>query len=49
MGRLYWFKHGVESVFIRIGSCFAEPVERADAGDVAVVSGFVAADGAVRC
>lgn len=25
MGRLYWFKHGVESVFIRIGSCFAEP------------------------
>jgi uronate dehydrogenase len=26
MGRLYWFKHGVESVFIRIGSCFPEPV-----------------------
>jgi uronate dehydrogenase len=26
MGRLYWFKHGVESVNIRIGSCFAEPV-----------------------
>jgi uronate dehydrogenase len=26
MGRLYWFKHGVESVLIRIGSCFAEPV-----------------------
>jgi uronate dehydrogenase len=25
MGRLYWFKHGVESVFIRIGSCFPEP------------------------
>jgi uronate dehydrogenase len=26
MGRLYWFKHEVESVFIRIGSCFPEPV-----------------------
>jgi uronate dehydrogenase len=26
MGRLYWFKHGVESVFIRIGSCFPEPM-----------------------
>ena len=26
MGRLYWFKHGVASVFIRIGSCFPEPV-----------------------
>jgi uronate dehydrogenase len=26
MGRLYWFKHGVESVFIRIGSSFPEPV-----------------------
>ena len=26
MGRLYWHKHGVESVFVRIGSCFAEPV-----------------------
>jgi uronate dehydrogenase len=26
MGRLYWCKHGVESVFIRIGSCFPEPV-----------------------
>ncbi|HET6183742.1 MAG TPA: NAD(P)-dependent oxidoreductase [Acetobacteraceae bacterium] len=25
MGRLYWFKHGVESVAVRIGSCFAEP------------------------
>jgi uronate dehydrogenase len=25
MGRLYWFKHGVESVFLRIGSCFPEP------------------------
>jgi uronate dehydrogenase len=25
MGRLYWNKHGVESVFVRIGSCFAEP------------------------
>ncbi len=27
MGRLYWFKHGVESVFLRIGSCFPEPVD----------------------
>ena len=27
MGRLYWDKHGVESVSVRIGSCFPEPVE----------------------
>jgi uronate dehydrogenase len=27
MGRLYWHKHGVESVLIRIGSCFPEPVD----------------------
>ncbi len=27
MGRLYWFKHGVESVSVRIGSCFAEPTD----------------------
>jgi uronate dehydrogenase len=26
MGRMYWFKHGVESVFLRIGSAIAEPV-----------------------
>ena len=26
MGRMYWFKHGVESVNIRIGSSFPEPV-----------------------
>ncbi len=25
MGRLYWSRHGVESVFVRIGSCFPEP------------------------
>ena len=25
MGRLYWFKHGVESVNLRIGSCIDEP------------------------
>lgn len=25
MGRLYWDKHGVENVNIRIGSCFPEP------------------------
>ena len=27
MGRLYWDKHGVESVFLRIGSCTPEPVD----------------------
>jgi uronate dehydrogenase len=27
MGRLYWDKHGVESVSVRIGSCLAEPVD----------------------
>jgi uronate dehydrogenase len=27
MGRLYWFKHGVESVQVRIGSSFPEPVD----------------------
>jgi len=27
MGRMYWYKHGVESVFLRIGSCFPEPVD----------------------
>jgi uronate dehydrogenase len=27
MGRLYWHKHGVESVSIRIGSSFPEPVD----------------------
>ena len=26
MGRMYWFKHGVESVFVRIGSATSEPV-----------------------
>lgn len=26
MGRMYWYKHGVESISIRIGSCFPEPV-----------------------
>ncbi len=25
MGRMYWFKHGVESVNVRIGSAFPEP------------------------
>ncbi|MDE2005040.1 MAG: NAD(P)-dependent oxidoreductase [Rhodospirillales bacterium] len=25
MGRLYWMKHGVESVLVRIGSCLPEP------------------------
>ena len=27
MGRLYWDKHGVESVFLRIGSCTPEPID----------------------
>ena len=27
MGRLYRDKHGVESVFLRIGSCFPEPTD----------------------
>ena len=27
MGRLYWHKHGVESVFIRIGSATPEPID----------------------
>ena len=27
MGRLYWDKHGVENVNIRIGSCFPEPMD----------------------
>ena len=27
MGRMYWLKHAVETVAIRIGSCFPEPVE----------------------
>ena len=27
MGGLYWEKHAVESVSVRIGSCFAEPVD----------------------
>lgn len=27
MGRLYWDKHGVSSVFLRIGSCTPEPID----------------------
>jgi uronate dehydrogenase len=27
MGKLYWHKHGVENVSVRIGSCFSEPVD----------------------
>ncbi len=27
MGRLYWAKHGVESVFLRIGSCTPTPLD----------------------
>lgn len=28
MGRLYWDKHGVENINLRIGSCFPKPVDR---------------------
>lgn len=28
MGRMYWFKHGVENINVRIGSCFPEPTEQ---------------------
>jgi uronate dehydrogenase len=28
LSRLYWDKHGIESVCIRIGSCFPEPTDR---------------------
>ncbi|SFK83902.1 NAD-dependent epimerase/dehydratase family protein [Falsiroseomonas stagni] len=28
MGRMYWDKHGVENVNVRIGSCFPKPVNR---------------------
>ncbi len=27
MGRMYWDKHGVENLNVRIGSCFPEPVD----------------------
>jgi uronate dehydrogenase len=27
MGRMYWFKHGVENVSVRIGSSFPEPID----------------------
>jgi len=27
MGRMYWFKHGVENINVRIGSSFPEPVD----------------------
>ena len=37
MGRTYWFKHGVESVNIRIGSATPRTGERQDAGVVAVL------------
>jgi uronate dehydrogenase len=28
MGRMYWDKHGVENVNLRIGSCFPKPIDR---------------------
>ncbi len=27
MGRMYWFKHGVENINVRIGSSFPEPID----------------------
>ena len=27
MGRLYWFKHGVENINVRIGSARDEPID----------------------
>ena len=48
MGRLYWDKHGVENVNVRIGSCFPGADRRADAVDLAVLCGPEPADGALR-
>ena len=48
MGRLYWFKHGVESVFIRIGSAFPEPVDARMLATWLSYAGPVAADGPLR-
>lgn len=54
LGRLYWMKHGVESVFVRIGSCFPEPVDErmlstwlsyADLGRMMVACGTAATVG----
>jgi uronate dehydrogenase len=28
MGRLYWMKHGVETIVVRVGACFPEPKTR---------------------
>jgi uronate dehydrogenase len=28
MGRMYWDKHGVENINLRIGSCFPKPIDR---------------------
>jgi uronate dehydrogenase len=42
MGRLYWFKHGVESVFLRIGSCFPEP------GNARMLATFLSYDDLTR-
>jgi uronate dehydrogenase len=28
MGRMYWDKHGIENVNLRIGSCFPKPIDR---------------------
>ena len=42
MGRLYWDKHGVENVNIRIGSCFPEPA------DARMLATWLSADDLVR-
>ena len=49
MGRLYWYKHGVESVFVRIGSCFPEPTNARDACHLAVLSRPVAPGDRAAC
>ncbi len=48
MGRMYWFKHGVESVSLRIGSCFQEPVNARMLASWLSLSGFRAAGDALR-
>ena len=44
MGKTYWYKHGVESVSVRIGSSFPEPDQRTHARDLALLRRSRAAD-----
>ena len=48
MGGLYWEKHAVESVSVRIGSCFPAPRRHAHARHLAVVRRPGPADGALH-